>query len=190
MKISDTISVNPGKTALGHVETPSANVFRSQVINSESSSSIDMSKVLVPSAKMGWNDFRKFELPLRTLLATILLATGITLLSGYTSILGSGFAIATICFGGFLVLGLFTRPVMLGAAVYYCIVGALSLRAGSPEMNVFSMMLGCLIFAVLGGGRYSLDSIIRKGIKNHKRKAEIKHKEEMMGYKAFLHARY
>lgn len=189
MKITDTISVNPSKTALGHVETTSS-VFRSPVLGVESQAGqLDIVKVLFPSCSAGFGEFRKYEVPLRTLFATILIVTGISMLT--TSMAGAaGVAICSLCFGAFLALGLFTRPVMLGAAVFYCINGALAIRSGSPDLSVFSLIFGCLIFCVLGGGKYSCDTIIRNLINRHKRKAEELRKENYMGYKAFHKANF
>lgn len=185
MKATDTISVNPSKTTLGHVESPSTPLFRSQILGVESSASqVDLLKLVFPVGKSGVSEFRKYEVPLRTLFATILIATGICLLTTLTA--GSAaFAICTIAFGAFLALGLFTRPVMAGAAVYYCITGALSLRAGAPDLMVFSLMFGSLIFCITGAGKYSCDTLIRHSLIKSKRNKEIRRKENAMSYKAF-----
>lgn len=191
MKISDTISVNPGKETLGHVENPSTSIFRNPVIGAESRTrSIDIVKMIFPSALSGSSEFRKYDVPLRTLFSTILIVTGITMLNVPSGIHGNGFAISTICFGALLAIGLFTRPLMLGSAIFYCISGALSLRTGIADMTTFSLMFGCLIFAVIGSGKYSCDSFIRNSIKTHKRKIERKRKENMMGYKAFHQVKF
>lgn len=184
MKIADTISVNPGKTALGHVETPSS-ILRSQVAGVENSRHIDLVKVIFPTTKSGLSEFSKYDVPLRTIFATILIVTGITLLTMPTVTFASSIAICSLCFGGLLALGLFTRPLMLGASVFYCISGALALRTGVADMTVFALMFGCLIFALTGSGKYSCDTLIRHSILCHKRNSERKRKENMMSYKAF-----
>ena len=183
MKITDTISVNPSKTALGHVETSTSSIFRSQVLGVEKSThSVNLLKILFPSCEAGMSEYRKYAVPLRTLFATILIVTGITLIETSVSI---GFAICSLCFGTLLALGLFTRPLMLGAAVYYCILGAISLRTGTPDLSLFSLMFGCLIFAIIGSGKYSCDTFIRHNILLHRRNNERKRKEMRMSYKAF-----
>ena len=184
MKISDTISVNPGKTAMGHVDTPSS-ILRTPVIGAENSHRVDFVKLFFPASKSGLSEFRKYEVPLRTLFSTILIVTGISMLTISSGIHGTAFAICTLCFGALLGIGMFTRPIMLGASVFYCISGALALRGGMADMTVFSLMFGCLIFAVVGAGKYSCDSLIRHGIMNHKRNIEKKRKETMMSYKVF-----
>ena len=186
MKISDTISVNPRKETLGHVESPSSSIFRSSVLGAESAQhQVDFIKILFPSALAGTNELRKYDVPVRTIFATILLVTGITILESPLGFHGIGFAVTTLCFGTLLALGLMTRPVMLGASIYYCISGALALRSGAADMTVFSLMFGCLIFAFIGSGRYSCDTLIRTCIKRHKKSKERKREESMMSYKAF-----
>ena len=188
MKITDTISVNPSKTALGHVDTPAKTLFRTSIIGGEAHSRpVDLLRILFPSCAIGNKELRKYEVPLRTVFATILIVTGITLIENSLSL---SIAIPTICFGAILALGLFTRPVMLGAAVFYCIEGALSIRYGHFNLNVLSLMFGCLIFAVMGGGKYSCDTLIRNLIFRHKSKISPKYKEDFLGYKAFHRVRY
>ena len=187
MKISDTISVNPSKTTLGHVET-SSTIFRTRVIDNHSTSnSFDLFKVMFPGWSAGVLEYKKYAVPLRTVFATILIVSGIVLLESSLSI---PLAVCSLCFGVFLALGLFTRPVMLGAATFYCITGALMLRAGEIDMNVFSLMFGCLIFAVIGGGKYSCDTLIIHYIMRHRKNTEQKNKDNYMGYKAFHKVKY
>lgn len=190
MKISDTISVNPNKNTLGHVENTTSTLFRSSVLGAEAHHSFDVLKIVFPTTGAGTSEFKKYEVPLRTIFATILIATGITMLTIPFGLHGTAFAICTLCFGGMLALGLFTRPVMLGAAIFYCISGALALRAGSADMTVFCLMFGCLMFAVTGGGKYSCDSFILHSIINHKKSIERKRKENMMGYKIFHQVKF
>lgn len=188
MKISDTISVNPGKTTLGHVETPST-LFRTQVLGKETTR-VSVSKVLFPTTGAGLAEYKKYDVPLRTIFATILIVTGLSILTAVGGIHGTAFAICCLCFGGCLALGFLTRPVMLGAAVFYCISGALAIRANTVDMGVFSLMFGCIIFAVIGSGKYSCDMLIRKAIRKYRKSADKKRKEDMMGYKAFHHIKY
>lgn len=190
MKIIDTISVNPGKTTLGHTESGTS-IFRNPVLGVESDSKpADFTKVLFPSAGAGVKEFKKYATGLRTLFATILIITGLALLSTTAVIHSTVLAICSLCFGGILALGLLTRPVMLGAAVFYCIMGALSIRAGVTDVTVFSLMFGCLIFSTIGSGKYSCDEILRHAILRHRKQSIRKRKEDMMGYRAFHHVRF
>lgn len=184
MKITDTISVNPSKTALGHVEAPAANpsIFRSRVLGTEThSSSVNFLSLFFPTSKSGASEYKKYDVPLRTLFSTILIVTGISCFTASAISVNPAIAICSLCFGVFLALGLLTRPVMLGAAAFYCIFGALSIRHGEADISMFSLMFGCVLFAVLGSGKYSCDSLIRKAIVRHNKKQ----KNTDPGYKAF-----
>ena len=156
----------------------------------ETESHLDFVKLLFPASKSGLNEYKKYDVPLRTIFATILIVTGVTMLTIPNGIHGSGFAITTLCFGGLLALGMLTRPVMLGAAIYYCITGALSIRYGSINLSAFCLMFGCLVFAVVGGGKYSCDTIIRSTILRSKHAHKTKSKENFMGYKAFHNVKF
>lgn len=184
MKIVDTISVNPGKTAMGHVETPSP-ILRKSVLNKDVTNHVDFVNMIFPASRSGISEFRRFDVPLRTLFATILIVTGISMLTTPYGVHDLAFAICTLVFGALLAIGLLTRPVMLGAAIFYCIAGALELRLGVQDMVVFSLMFGCLIFAVVGAGKYSCDTILRNAIERYKRAMKEKKKENLMSYKAF-----
>lgn len=185
MKITDTISVNPSKSTLGHVEAPAGTIFRANVIGVEGSSrSADLIKVLFPTIKGGLAEYTKYAVPLRTVFATILIVTGITLLETSVS---AAFAICSLCFGAFLALGLLARPVMLGAAVFYCISGALALRAGVVDMNSFSLMFGCLIFGIIGSGKYSCDQLLLSALRRSNR---VSKSRKDIGYKAFHAVKY
>lgn len=185
MKIADTISVNPSKTTLGHVETPASTIFRAPVIGvEEHSRSINLFKVLFPSRATALSSVNKYEVPLRAIFATILIVSGLTMIQAATSAL----AVCSLCFGGLLAIGLFTRPIMLGAAVYYCVAGALSIRHGAVDITLFSLMFGCLIFALKGAGKYSADMAIRAAVNRHQR--NVGRKAESLGYKAFHTVKY
>ena len=191
MKITDTISVNPSKTAMGHVDTPASTIFRSQIIGTEPQAhTIDLVKVIFPSCSTGMSEFRKYEVPLRTLFATILIVVGITMLTSLHSISATPFAICTLVFGAFLALGFLTRPLMAAAAIFYCVMGALSIRSGSPDISVFSLMFGCLVFCVSGAGKYSCDTLLRKSINRHKNTSIKKKSNDLMGYKAFHQVKF
>ena len=185
MKITDTISVNPGKTALGHVENASDSIFRNPVLGVESRQSVNLINVLFPSSASGTSELRKFSVPLRTVFATILIVTGLSIILSASTGAAIAYAICTLSFGSFLALGLFTRPIMAGATVFYCIAGALSIRFGSTDLNTFALMFGCAMFCVTGAGKYSCDTLIRKTIRKRSINSEKKRRETRMGYKAF-----
>lgn len=189
MKLVDTISVNPSKTALGHVENPTSPILRSHILDMDHNShSLNLLSYFFPTCKEGVSEYKKYEVPLRTLLSTILIVTGITCLE--TSTPSVAFAICSLAFGFFLAIGLFTRPVMIAAAIYYCIMGALAIRTGHTDISLFSLMFGCLVFGVIGSGKYSCDSIIHRAIGRHGKGKTKKHKENLMSYKVFHNVKY
>ena len=191
MKAADTISVNPSKTALGHVDSSNTSIFRSPVImREETTHELNLVKILFPTIGAGTSEYKKYAVPLRTLFATILIVTGLSLLISPMAIHGIGFAICTICFGSFLAIGFFTRPIMMGAAVYYCITGALALRTGNADVSVFSLMFGCLVFAVLGAGKYSCDTLFLNLYNKLRKAVSRKKKTKELGYKAFHKVNY
>lgn len=190
MKITDTISVNPSKTAVGHIEMPADSIFRQNVLtSSEETSSLNLAKVIFPTRKAAFGDYAKYSIALRTLFATILIVSGLSMLSAPV-VANTGMAICSLCFGGILALGLITRPLMIGAAAFYCIMGALSIRTGVADPSTFSLMFGCLIFAVLGAGKYSCDDLIRSAIRRNSQKKAHSKSDNDPGYKAFHKVRY
>lgn len=187
MKIADTISVNPSKSTLGQVESSTSTIFRSPVIGVQAEQNkIDLSKILFPASNSAFTEYKKYAVPLRTLFSTILIVTGIVMLE---SSLSAGLAICSICFGAILALGILTRPIMLGASVFYCITGALSIRHGATDLTSFYMMFGCVLFGILGAGKYSCDTLLKGSLRRYRINKENRRKEEMMGYKAFHHVK-
>lgn len=186
MKIADTISVNPSKTALGHSETRAAGLFRGNVLTQENKAhKIDLMSLAFPSTASGMEGIKKYSLPLRALFATVLIVSGLTILQTPMGFHGAAIGIMEIIFGGFLALGMLTRPVMFAAGIYFAIASALSIRSGQPDLNSLTLMFGSFVFAALGSSKYSVDFILRKGIKRTILKNRRKKGRERMGYKAF-----
>ena len=183
MKITDTISVNPGKTAVGH-ETLTNSLLRTPVINKENiSNHIDLISFICPSTGLGIDAFKKYALPLRCIYATILIIAGLILLEDPMS-KSIALGIIEITTGGFLAVGLLTRPVMIAASLYFIITSALSIRVGATDITTLSLLFGSLLFSAFGSGKYSLDFIIRKAIRKAKRD-KIDKCMRNQGYKAF-----
>ena len=145
---------------------------------------------MFPTVGSGITDYKKYALPLRTLFSTILIVAGLTMMSFPFGPYSHAVAISTLSFGAFLGLGLLTRPIMAGAAIFYCITGALSIRHGMPDITVFCLMFGCALFCLTGAGKYSCDTFLRRSLIRNKRKSEMKRKENLMSYKAFHSVRF
>lgn len=190
MKIVDTISVNPGKSTLGHSEN-SQNIFRTTVLNKErNTSKVSLYSIVLPSEGYGMYEMKKYLLPFRTLFATILIISGLTLIQ--TTIYSIGIVIGNVelISAIFLALGFLSRPIMLLTAIFLGISSAVSLRNGVTDITTLSLMFGCLIFAAIGSGKYSLDCITRRAIIRHIKKSKIKKNSETLGYKAFHYAEF
>lgn len=189
MKIADTISVNPGKETLGHSALPANTIFRQSVLNKEKER-VNILTLLFPTVKSGSSEFVKYALPLRSVFATILILTGLTTLLSAGAPLPYGLSVCSLVFGGFLAFGLLTRPLMIGAAAYYAICSALSLRMGNADILSLSLMFGSMIFSIYGSGKYSCDFLIRKTVRRHKISSRRKRSENALTYKAFKYSRY
>lgn len=186
MKINDTISVNPGKEALG--QTGKESIFRASVINRETDkASISAVSFVLPTTKSGSAEFTKYSVPLRALFASILILAGLMCV---TNAVNTGYGVCSLIFGGLLAIGAFTRPVMIGAAAYYAVISALSIRAGGADLFSLSLMFGCMIFSVFGSGKYSCDFLLRKAIRRNKIKAEKRRSQNALSYKAYRCAKF
>lgn len=185
--IVDTISVNPGKTTLGQTGERERALLRANILNENygTQSRIDFVSLFFPSASCGISAFRKYALPLRTLFATILIVSGLNLLQAPGAIYSTGQGIAMITAGGMLALGLLARPVMALAAAFFAVVGAISIRIGAPEMNLFSLMFGSLLFAFTGSGKYSCDEMIFRALRRHEKKSKKNLCDRRLSYRAF-----
>lgn len=189
MKTTDTISVNPSKATLGRVhEEAVEKLIRASVIERTGTKAArsEVISIVFPGTKSGLKQFRNYSLPLRTLFATILIVSGLTIVQGnaigYNS-LGTG--IVEMVAGALLAIGLLTRPVMLLASIFFGIAGAIGMRNGITDLNLFSLMFGSAIFASIGSGKYSFDTMIRSALCRNFRRKII---DKSMGYKAFQYA--
>lgn len=186
MKLTDTISVNPGKTALGHVNEEARNLLRANVLKGDvQKERLDLLSFFFPTTSSGLFSVKKYALPLRTLFATILIVGSILMLESNPYAYSAGYAIALMTAGGMLAIGFLTRPVMALTTVFLAIWGALSIRWGRPDMNSFSLMFGSAIFALTGSGKYSCDEALFKVIRKYRKEKEARRKSEGLSYKAF-----
>ncbi|MCH5232761.1 MAG: hypothetical protein J1E78_03910 [Muribaculaceae bacterium] len=184
MKTADIISVNPGKETLGQTTSKSESIFRSSVLNKNyDSKKLSLSALLFPTIGSGSLEFRKYSVPLRTVFATILILTGLASVSTATGI-------CSLIFGGMLAMGLLTRPIMAAAAAFYAIMSALSIRAGISDITSLSLMFGCMVFCILGSGKYSCDYLLRHFLKHYQIKKEKIRREKALTYKAFRYAKF
>ena len=188
MKIADTISVNPGKTTLGHTESRESSLLRANVIDRSQKKPADVMGFLFPTASLGLGDVKKYALPLRILFATILIVSGISFVQTPGAIHALGAGVLEIVFGALLAFGLFTRPAMAGATIYFAVVAALSIRSGVADLSALTLTFGSAFFMLAGSGKYSADFLIRTLVKRARIKNRKNRKNNIMGYKAFHYA--
>ena len=190
MKTTDTISVNPGKTTLGQThEEVLKNLFRNQVLtDTHCNHGLDaLVSVIFPSTKTGLTHYRNYAIPMRAVFAAILIVAGLSMIQNSAQFDGS-FAIGLVqmIFGGFIAIGFLTRPSMFLAAGYFAVMSALSLRTGMVDLTSFSLMFGCMVMCIIGSGKYSADSLIRRQLIRKSRN----NKTMTLDYKAFRNVRF
>lgn len=191
MKLSDTISVDPGKITLGAKNNElNAGIFRVNVLTDrkEEDSILRLTSLVFPAVNSGSKLLNKYCLPLRTLFSALLIISGLAMLGLSTTTLpiNIGIGVVAIAIGGMLALGLFTKIASAGGALFFGIMGAISLRAGTVNMEVFMLMFGCLLFLVVGAGKYSCDTILRSHIIKKRKETLQKHGE--LSYKSFRYS--
>ena len=190
MTRTDTISVNPGKDTLGDKNLSlKTDFFRNNILVEKKKGKIDFCDLIFPSLSKETLALNKFFVPLRTIFATLLIICGISIIEG-TAIVNASLAlgIVEIILGSFLAIGLLSRPLMCLGAGLFGVLGTIALRNGIVETEYFTMMFGCLIFSVLGSGKYSVDYILRVNLKKWISKYQEKPSSYRKSYLAFKYA--
>ena len=186
MNTNKTISVEPGKITLAERKNRerAAEYFRTSILNSETQKieKINLSKLLFPTQKSANLSFVKYSVPLRSIFSALLIISGILTLQTSNSSAIISIAILSFIFGGFLALGLLTRVIMGASAIMFGLLGIITLREGTPEIQSFLLMFGSLCFFLSGSGKYSIDTIIRKQLLKYSKKNSSK---EASSYKVF-----
>ena len=187
MKISDTISVDPGKITLGDRNSKVMDsLIRTNILNDENARHYPLSAFLFPSVSRSHFMLDYFSVPLRTIFSALLIIVGIVSLQQISAPFALGFAIIEISLGVMLALGLFSRIFMALGAVFFGISGAIALRSGVADLNLFFLMFGCILFFLIGAGKYSCDAMIGKLLKRNNGKKN--NSVNALDYKAFHHA--
>ena len=190
MNTTKTISVEPAKITLADKKNKelAMQFLRTSVLNKDydHNHKKEILNLLFPTQNLANETFVKFSVPLRTIFSAVLIVSGISYFEGNGLGIGSlWISILEIIFGTFLALGLFSRIVMGGATVIFALTGLIALRHGINDVTAFSMMFGSLIFFVMGAGKYSCDSMIRKYIRKREIIKRRKSQDEYVSYKAF-----
>lgn len=127
---------------------------------------------------------------MRFLFAAILMASGCLTLEGsignaLTVLPDKIFGIMQISAGGMLALGLMTRVSILSLGIILSASIFITFKNGMPDMSALSSLFTCLLFFIMGAGKYSLDFLIRKGIITGASRRRKRREMKRMSYKAF-----
>ena len=196
MKVSDTLSVNPGSTTLGnlHPDFDAKFLRRKGMVNirREKSEKKTLNFIFAINALRS-NGKAVAMLLIRWALGVLLIVSGSLILSGeiYTPVDyfdSDIFAILEVVAGSMLVLGLFTRFAMGVATIGFAIVSILAICKGLFDMQSLMSTISCMVFLIFGSGKYSADFLIRKAIIQHNNRRRRKLNDKKLSYQAFRYA--
>lgn len=188
MKNQDIISVDPGKITLGENNKINVDFLRTEIYKEPAHQDLFKTTVnyILPKPSVNLKQFNNMILPLRVIFASLFIIIGINSLALSNPSNSILLSISEIIFGASLALGFLPRIFMGVSSIAFCILGLISLRAGSPDMQSFLLMFGSIVFYLFGAGTYSCDFMLRKIIWKHK-KNNLKNSAEL-SYKAFHYA--
>lgn len=193
MNLSDIISVDPAKTTLGalHPEVASRLLRNSRIYRKVAPPAKRTAlNFFFASLAPGVNRFGGYMLLFRCLFAALLIVSGSFILYGEIEapeslMPGHVFAIIEIVAGSMLALGFFNRLASLAVTIMFATVSVTSILHGVFDMQSFLTLFGCLLFLLLGTGKYSCDFLIRKAIIAKAAKRRNRLEQERLTYKAF-----
>lgn len=195
MKLSDVISVDPGRITLGELH-PTTSVpqrfLRCHAIQSPTAKRHRhrLASIVKTGMAPGAERFGGYMLLFRCLFATLLIVSGAFILSGEIvdpqAIVGDRiFAIAEIIIGALLAVGLSTRFAMAIATIFFGIWSALSISAGVFNMQCLLCTFGSLVFLLTGPGKYSCDFLISKAFVMRSLKSQRRMRADRLSYKSY-----
>lgn len=195
MNYSDIISVNPGKLTLGALHPEGATrLIRTNInINSSTVKKHRFLDFIFAVKAPGINRFGKYMLVMRLLFATILISSGCLTLNGsitnaLTIISSQVSGILQITAGAMLALGLLTRISILSIGIILSASILITFTNGMPDMSALSSLFTCILFIIMGAGKYSLDFLIRKGVIINATRRRKRNEMKRMTYKAFQYS--
>lgn len=195
MNNTDTLSVDPGRTTLGALHTPSgAGLFRMSVNHAQKKDSgASFLDVFFATKTMSATSRHPALLLLRWALAAIMIVSGCFILTGeiYSPVAYVDpqiYAIVEITAGALLALGLFTRLAMTVAVAGFATFAIVSTLSGIFNLEALVCCMACMVFLVAGAGKYSCDFLLRKAMlkRESNRRREIK--KGKLTYRAFRYA--
>lgn len=196
MKISDVISVDPCRITEGakHPELAARFLRKSRMMaKTATPSKRGFLNFLFASLAPGVNRHGVQMLLVRLCFSAIFIVSGSFILSGETVAPATGiepyyFALAEIVVGSMLALGLFARVAMLVATAGFGFLAAEAIIAGVFDMTWLLCTCGSFAFLLMGVGKYSCDTLIRKSIIKAAMRRRRRLGARRMSYKAFLYS--
>ena len=198
MNFTDVISVDPGQMTLGSLQpAQTGRVLENSDLSASSrnANSQNFWNVVFASATPRSNRYGLCILLLRFLFSAVMIVAGTFILMGkinasFTLLPTETYAVTLIVFGGMLALGLLSRIAMAGGVVLFGFSMTNTIMAGVFNVSAIMLCLACLVFLMLGTGRFSLDGLIRSSIIRHSINRRKKIAANRMSYKAYRYASY
>lgn len=198
MNFTDVISVDPGQMTLGSLHpAKSGNPLENSAVPAahQAAGTDDAWNVVFASATPHSNRYGICILMLRFLFAAVMIVAGSFILTGqinssFTLFPTDIYAVTMIVFGGMLALGFLSRLAMLGGTAIFGFAVFHTIMAGLFNMSFIMLCLGCLVFLMLGNGRFSIDGFIRQSIRRHQIRRRKKIAANRLTYRAYRYANY
>lgn len=194
-----TLTVNPSAKTLGNLNPDCAENAALRVLNNSALRRRRLSSKMVMAetrrrcrwVRMVWGGTAAskrtstFLLACRWAFAAVLVVYSLTALGGTTAMIVGLAAAASMA------VGCFERVAMYASAVFFSVVAinVLETAATLPVLTIMSAValpLVCLVMAIAGPGRYSLDAIVRRNIyRSVRRRQERSFSVSLDSYKAY-----
>lgn len=171
MNPARTITVNPGRTTLGALNSEESIGFVRTASQIAAAPALPKSKtlasILFSAHAPGAARFGAIMLAVRVLFGAMLMTSGILMLTGrmaypHDMVAPEVLAIGEIAVGSLLAVGLLTRPAMLVATAVFTAAAVSALILGTFDQALLLKALCSAAFMMLGAGRYSLDGLVRR----------------------------
>lgn len=190
---TDIISVNPGKMTLGalHPEATEKLIRSSaKMLSTPATTKNGFLNFVFASSTPGVGRFGSYMLICRLLFSALLIVSGAFILSGEINapavpFIPFYFAIAELVAGSMIGLGLLTRIASFSCGLLFAYLSVMSILSGIFDMTNLILTFSCVAFAMFGGGKFSVDFLIRKGLINHAIRKRQKMEQNRLSYKAY-----
>lgn len=183
MSDTDVLSVNPGKTTLGDLNPDAClSMFRNRVLNRLSRQARTRDRDILGVRTPGGTRRNATLLAMRVAFGALLIAGGCMSVSvdhldatgvvDYIALAENATYILEIVAGGVLLTGFLTRILMVAAACGFAAIAISAAMAGVFDQCSVMCALVCMMFALSGPGKISIDRVIANSI-DRARKCQV-----------------